>query len=131
MKITNILFSILFIIAAFLQLNDPDPLLWFLLYFSGVVICILGLTEREYPMLIWIVLTIYIIYSTYLLLSPTGVLSWYWDHDAENIAQSMKTDKPWIEETREFFGLLLLIFSAVLNLLNIHSRKKPGTSTLN
>ncbi|MFD2516646.1 transmembrane 220 family protein [Salinimicrobium flavum] len=131
MKITNILFSILFIIAAFLQLNDPDPLLWFLLYFSGVVICILGLTEREYPMLIWIVLTIYIIYSTYLLLSPTGVLSWYRDHDAENIAQSMKTDKPWIEETREFFGLLLLIFSAVLNLLNIHSRKKPGTSTLN
>jgi len=30
-------------------------------------------------------------------------------HNATNIAGTMKAEKPWIEETREFFGLLILI----------------------
>jgi len=39
----------------------------------------------------------------------TGVVNWFAEHDAENIVQTMKATKPWIEETREFFGLLILI----------------------
>jgi hypothetical protein len=30
-------------------------------------------------------------------------------HHAINIAGTMKAEQPWIEETREFFGLVILI----------------------
>ena len=30
-------------------------------------------------------------------------------HNAEDIAATMRAEKPWIEETREFFGLVILI----------------------
>jgi hypothetical protein len=34
-----------------------------------------------------------------------GVWDWMNKHNAEDIAATMKAEKPWIEETREFFGL--------------------------
>jgi hypothetical protein len=43
------------------------------------------------------------------------VLSWLNEHNAENIAASMKASAPWIEETREFFGLLILIIVLMIN----------------
>jgi hypothetical protein len=45
------------------------------------------------------------------------VLAWAQEHDAENIAQSMKATKPWIEQTREFFGLLILCVALVSNMI--------------
>ena len=36
-------------------------------------------------------------------------LDWINKHNAEDIAATMKAEKPWIEETREFFGLVILI----------------------
>jgi len=36
-------------------------------------------------------------------------------HDAANIAGTMKAEKPWIEETREFFGLVILIVVLLIN----------------
>jgi hypothetical protein len=44
-------------------------------------------------------------------------LNWAEEHHAENIAQSMKATKPWIEETREFFGLLILISVLCVNMV--------------
>ena len=54
-----------------------------------------------------------------------GVLDRFNKHDAENIAQTMESDKPWIEETREFFGLVILI--AVLFVNYIHAKRKTIT----
>ena len=59
----------------------------------------------------------YSIYAVYLLFDKSGVVSWAVDHHAENIAQSMQASSPWIEETREFFGLLILILALSLNLI--------------
>ena len=117
MRITNLLFILLFLVAAFLQLNDPDPVLWFSIYFLGVVICSFALFKKLPPAVLYIALTVYAAYAFYLFINPDGVLSWYRDHKAENIAQTMKADKPWIEETREFFGLLILCTAVILNLL--------------
>jgi hypothetical protein len=51
-----------------------------------------------------------------------GVLDWFSKHNVENIAQTMESDKPWIEETREFFGLVILIVVLLINY--IYARKK-------
>lgn len=116
MKVANIVFVILFSLFAILQLNDSDPFLWVGIYLSGSLLCLLPLIGKGQPVFFWVALTFYAVYATYLFINPNGVLSWYKDHNAENIAQSMKAEKPWIEETREFMGLLILISAALLNL---------------
>jgi hypothetical protein len=116
-KFVNIFFVILFFLSAMLQLNDSDSLLWAGIYLSGSLLCLLPLIGKGQPAFFWLALVFYLTYATYLFISPNGVLSWYSNHNAENIAQSMKAEKPWIEETREFFGLLILSSAAVLNML--------------
>lgn len=117
-KILNLLFILLFLIAAFLQLNDPDPLLWFGLYSFGAIACTLAILNKTNRNFLWFLLGFYAVYAIYIFFSTDGVLSWYRDHGAENIAQSMKADKPWIESSREFFGLLILAAAVGLNLLS-------------
>jgi hypothetical protein len=63
-------------------------------------------------------------YGIALLFDKTGVLNWIEEHQAENIVQSMKATKPWIEETREFFGLLILIFALVINMIWLGKRNR-------
>lgn len=65
---------------------------------------------------------LFLVYAIYLFFDKYGVLAWVTEHDAENIAGSMKASAPWIEETREFFGLLILISVLLLNYY--YSRKQ-------
>lgn len=62
-------------------------------------------------------LVIYISYAVFLFFEKTGVKNWIEEHHAENIVQTMKATKPWIEETREFFGLLIVITALVINMI--------------
>ena len=123
------MFILLFLASAFLQLNDPDPVIWFTIYVSGAIICALATFRKIHHGVLWIALAVYAAYAIYLFLSPDGVLSWYRDHNAENIAQSMKAEKPWIEETREFFGLLILCAATTLNLLFLTKRNSASKTS--
>ena len=117
MKAANVFFIILFLLSALLQYNDPDPLIWIAIYLYGATLCLLALKGR-YNIILYVAgLLIYVSYAAYLFFSDTGVLNWIKEHDAENIAQSMKATKPWIEETREFFGLIILIAALVINMI--------------
>jgi hypothetical protein len=116
LKILNIIFCILFVLFAAVQYNDPDPWLWIALYLYGAVLCYLAVRNRNYMVLNVAGLVIYSVYALYLFFSDSGVLSWMTEHDSENIAQGMKATKPWIEKTREFFGLMILITVIVLNM---------------
>ena len=122
MKAFNIFFIMVFIASAALQYNDPDPVLWMSLYMMGAFICYRSMRKKYNPFVFLAALLIYIPYAFYLFFNQDGVLSWYQEHDAENIAQSMQATKPWIEETREFFGLLLLISTTIINKIWL---KKP------
>jgi hypothetical protein len=67
----------------------------------------------------WLGLGLYGLYAVYLLLDKNGVLSWANEHAAESLVTSMKAEKPWIEETREFGGLLILMAVFALNLYHV------------
>jgi flagellar basal body-associated protein FliL len=127
MKVLNIIFVILFIFSAALQYNDPDPLVWIFIYLYGALLCYLALKRKYNYSLYLIGLVVYTGYAIYLLFETNGVLSWANDHDAENIVQSMKATKPWIEETREFFGLLMLIVALIANMIWLSKNKKAAT----
>ncbi|MEY3186432.1 MAG: hypothetical protein RL675_251, partial [Bacteroidota bacterium] len=64
-----------------------------------------------------------IIYGINLLIKNDGVISWFNDHDTENLLQSMKATKPWVENTREFGGLLII---TIVTSINILKHKKAG-----
>lgn len=114
-KIFNVIFCVLFIIAAALQYNDPDPYVWITIYLYSAILCYFAASYRFYPGIYLGGFAILSIYALYLFFDKTGVLNWAGEHEAENIAQGMKATKPWIEETREFFGLIIILIVLLIN----------------
>ncbi len=127
MKPFNIIFCILFVISAALQYNDPDPWLWIPIYLYGAVLCWLAFREKYYPRACLLGIGGYILYGLYKLIEKDGAWDWLTKHNAENIAAAMKAETPWIEDTREFFGLIIL--AGVLAVNYFHAKKKLKSRT--
>ena len=122
MKIFNIIFSILFLVSAGLQYNDPDPYIWVPIYLFVAILCWQAARNKFYPRAYIFGILAFAAYALYYVFTDNGVLDWIQKHEAENIAATMKATKPWIEDAREFFGLLILI--GVLSVNLIYSKKK-------
>jgi len=108
MKAFNIFFCLIFIVFAALQYNDPDPLLWVPIYMYTAVLCWFAVRKRYFLKAYLFGIIVYGGYAIYKVFDPNGLLDWLNLHHAENIAETMKAQKPWIEESREFFGLVIL-----------------------
>src|SRR6478736_1525624 len=115
MKIFNIFFCFVFILFAALQYNDPDPYLWMPIYLYTAIFCWLAFRNKFYTTAYLIGIIAYAGYALYKVFDANGLIDWATKHDAENIAETMKAEKPWIEESREFFGLVILIVVLLIN----------------
>jgi len=115
MKVFNVFFCLAFILFAALQYNDPDPYVWVPIYLYAAVLCGLAAKGRYFIKAYLFGIAIYSIYAIYLFFGKNGLLDWLTLHHAENIAGTMKAEKPWIEESREFFGLIILIVVLAIN----------------
>ena len=124
MRIINMAFIVVFVLSAALQYNDPDPYIWMPIYLYGAFLCFRAIQKNYNPMLYVAGLIVYGGYAIYLFFDRAGVLSWVTEHGSESLVQSMKATKPWIEETREFGGLLILIVALVANMLWLGRRHK-------
>ncbi|MCD8741607.1 transmembrane 220 family protein [Mucilaginibacter roseus] len=127
MKIFNSIFIVLFIVSAALQYNDPDPYLWVPLYLYAALVCLLAFRGKYYPVMYYIGLAGYLAYAIYKVFDSNGVIDWVTQHDEESLVQTMKAAKPWIEEAREFFGLLICWAVLLINFIHykITSRRLP------
>jgi Transmembrane family 220, helix len=115
MKILNFLLAIMFLAFAYLQFNDPDPIIWISIYgvmAAFAVMAIFGI----YPKKIHIaVLVIYALYSIYYF---PGVMEWLHQEDKATIFNEMEKEKHlFIEESREFFGLLICVIVLLFYIL--------------
>ena len=79
------------------------------IYGYGAVLCFLAFRRKYYPSAYLLGIIVYAAYAGFKLLEPDGVWDWVTRHHMQNIADSMKATTPWVEETREFFGLMILI----------------------
>jgi hypothetical protein len=122
MKLFNLLFCFIFILFAALQYNDPDPYLWVPIYLYTAVLCWLAFRSRYYPSAYIAGIVVYTLYAVYKIFDANGLIDWITKHNAQNIAETMKAERPWIEESREFFGLVILI--AVLLVDYFYARKR-------
>jgi len=123
MKITNLVFSIVFALFALLQYNDPDPYLWIPIYGYACVVCFLNY-KNKYDRFTHIAGIIFCLgFGMKQLFVRDGVMDWFNKHDSENLVQSMKATKPWIENTREFGGLMIILLVLLINMI---AHKKAG-----
>jgi len=79
------------------------------IYLYSAALCWLAFKNKFYPSAYLLGIAVYGVYATYKIFDQNGLIDWMTKHHAENIAETMKAGKPWIEETREFFGLVILI----------------------
>jgi hypothetical protein len=124
MKIFNITCCILFVLFAALQYNDPDGIKWIIIYLYPAILCWLAFRNKFYPSAYIIGIIVYLGYAIYKVFDANGLIDWATKHNAEDIAATMKAEKPWIEETREFFGLAILIVVLIINYVYARRRRK-------
>ncbi len=117
MIVFNLIFTIIFTYFAYLNLNDPDAWLWVPIYLIGAFSCLTIIFGLYLPVFYAVIIILYLIYAFSLFFSKDGVLEWITKYRMQNIAATMQASKPWIEKTREFFGLLIVCTVLLLNYL--------------
>ena len=119
MKILNLVLAVMFVGFAFLQVNDPDPLLWIAIYGATAVLCILAAFRMFYK---WVILALLVAFVVYAVLLFPGVQEWLAQDDKSVLFDDLaKMQYPFIEESREFLGLLICMAVFVMHLFQ--SRK--------
>ncbi|WP_420399686.1 transmembrane 220 family protein [Flagellimonas sp.] len=109
-KIVNVILFLLFAAFAYVQLNDKDGMLWFSIY--GVVA------------LVHLYLVFKAINRNILLLMMTGLaiysavhipyfVDWIQVQNKSELFGEMVYEKPYLEGTREFLGLVIALVSIV------------------
>lgn len=118
MKIFNYIMGGLFVISAGLQYNDSDPYVWITIYGVTALLAYMNIVGKHDRISHLGILLACIIYGFTLVFKKDGVISWLSEHGAESLVQSMKATKPWIENAREFGGLMIIAVFLIINLLN-------------
>ena len=114
-KILHFLFSAILFAFAYLQINDPDPIIWVSFYIVCALVPTLLLLNKFYRLLFWFAVSICVLQ---ICISAPGAYQYFLNMAHEPLMQSMNAEKPYIEECREFLGALialgLVALSAVL-----------------
>jgi hypothetical protein len=117
MKLFNYIMGGLFVLSAALQYNDPDPYVWIPIYGVAALLAYMNIIGRFDKLSHLGVLVACLIFSITLLFKRDGVIAWVNEHEAESLVQSMKATKPWVENAREFGGLMIISVFTIINLI--------------
>ena len=102
-RVLNILMALVFALSAIVQLNDPDPVQWFLIYAAGALICAMSAAKASHgwqaPALIGLAA---LVWGVWIMVHLQTGMAW------GQMAEKMKAETPAIEESRETLGLFLL-----------------------
>ena len=113
--ILNIIFCLSFLLFAWFNLNDKDSWLWVPIYLAASICCALAGFGMYYPLIYLLLIAFYVIYALILFFAEDGVRDWIVKYRRPSITESMQATKPYIEKTREFFGLLIISAALVVN----------------
>lgn len=121
-KAISFLFFVLLGAFAALQLNDPDGPAWFLIYGGVAIICLLaGLNVYRKSIVLGSIIGL-AVFDLFLL---RHFVTYLGSNDKSEIVGEMVYEKPYIEGTREFLGVLIAIIclGVILRLFSTTSQK--------
>ena len=126
MKFVNFLLAVMFLLFAFVQINDPDPILWIAIYGVMAVVCIMAAFRYYIKPLMWVLLAGFLVYLV--ILFP-GMQEWMAQPDKSILFDDvMKMQYPYIEESREFLGLMICIIVLVIHLVLSYRSQSARTN---
>lgn len=112
MKILHGFLAIMFLVFAALQWNDPDPYLWIPIYGVMVVLCVRAFGGHYYTKIMMALIVVYVCLGIYYF---PGIQEWLQQDDKAQLFDNIaKMEHPFIEESREFLGLLINIIVLVV-----------------
>lgn len=121
MKVLNLVLAAFFLLFAFVQINDQDPVLWILIYGIMAVACILAAFRYYYPKILLVILIAYVAYS---LVFVSGVIEWLRSDNRSLLFDDLaKMQHPYIEETREFLGLYVCVIVLIMHLVSSRAKQ--------
>ena len=119
--VVNALVGSLFLISAALQLNDPDPLWWIVIYVAAGIACFLPREMPSYRMLPGAVGLVCLVWAISLAPETLPILK------IGDLAKTMKAGTPAVELGREMLGLAILAgWMAVLFVVSWRGRTRAG-----
>ena len=111
-KIIIVLLTFVFGLFAYYQINDPDPVLWVTIYGAVCMVAFFRLINVYYSQrIVFLLMLLILIYSTVFI---PGILEWLTQPNKEEIFGAMYKEKPYIEESREFFGLMIAVIGLIV-----------------
>ena len=121
MRIFNGLLVLLYGYFTYVQFNDPDATIWIIAYGYAVLLALLGVFGKLNIAMLWIGIVGLGILSAF---AVPGVIDWLNSGSQSDVAGKMQESRPYIEETREFGGLLITIVGLVINLILLKKKGK-------
>lgn len=113
--IINVIFCLSFLVFAYLNFNDPDWYLWVPIYLAVAMCCCLACFGYYYPKTYLGLTAFYLIYAIKLFFEKDGVRDWIVKYKRPSLVETMQAEKPFIEITREFFGLLIISGALIID----------------
>lgn len=107
----HLLLGVIFMAFALLQLNDPDPAIWFAIYAMIALICFAVSFVKLNNLLIYIYVLLLIVYAGF---HFSYLIDWLQTNNKEEILGNMVYEKPYLEGSREFIGLAMGICGLLL-----------------
>jgi hypothetical protein len=124
MRILNSILALMFMAFAFVQVNDPDPILWILIYGVMAIVSVMAIFEYFIPALMYALALGYLVYLV--ILFP-GMMDWYNSPDRSLLFDDIaKMQYTYIEEAREFLGLLICLIALAFYILRARLAAKKS-----
>lgn len=102
----------MFLAFAALQVNDPDPVLWILIYGVMAVVSVMAIFDYFNRKLM---IGLAVMFAVYMIILFPGVTEWFRQDDKSVLFDDvMKMQHPYIEDSREFLGLLICLVVLVV-----------------
>ena len=115
MRIVHAVLAVMFMAFAFVQVNDPDPILWILIYGAMAAVSVMAMFKFYLKWLLWALAVAYAIYAV--ILFP-GMMDWFNSPDRSLLFDDLaKMQYYYIEEAREFLGLIICLVAIAANLI--------------
>jgi len=115
LSVLNSIFCIAFVLFAYVNLNDDDSWLWVPIYMIASICCGFAVFDHLYPKIYLAAISFYLVYAVILFFVKDGVRDWIIQYKRPSLVESMQATKPYIEKTREFFGLLIISGALAIN----------------
>ncbi len=122
----NVLLALIFILFAIVQLNDPDPFVWFTLYLLVALFSLISIF-REVPRPLLYGFGLVLLF--YAAMHLEFAIEWIMSENKGELFGEMQEEKQYLEGTREFLGLLIALaaLAYLIQQQKTHSRVENGS----